>query len=121
MKTFLKSILSLFLVLSLASCKESSDRKPNATDRKPNATGTSYATLIAYSIHGKHKRSDARLQLNKIGTVHEVNLPNRTQLIMALGDSIKVTYEVYGNEIELSNVNIETKPYTSKGYFSLNK
>jgi hypothetical protein len=39
---------------------------------------------------------------------------------MALGDSIKVNYEVYGNEIELSNVNIETKPYTSKGYFSLN-
>jgi hypothetical protein len=113
MKTFLKSILSLFLVLSLVSCKESSDRKPNAT-------GTSYATLIAYSIHGKHKRSDATLQLNKIGTVHEVDLPNRTQPQMALGDSIKVNYEVYGNEIELSNVNIETKPYTSKGYFSLN-
>jgi hypothetical protein len=113
MKTFLKSILCLFLVLSLVSCKE-------ASDRKPNATGTSYATLIAYSIHGKHKHSYATLQLNKIGTVHEVSLPNRNQPIMALGDSIKVTYEVYGNEIELSNVNIETKPYTSKGYFSLN-
>ena len=57
----LKSILSLILllplavcitVLSLVSCKE-------ASDRKPNATGTSYATLIAYSIHGKHKHSDA--------------------------------------------------------------
>ena len=46
----LKSILSLILLLSLVSCKETSDRKPNAT-------GTSYATLIAYSIHGKHKRS----------------------------------------------------------------
>ncbi len=109
----LKSILILILVLSLVSCKESSDRKPNAT-------GTSYATLIAYSIHGKHKHSDATFQLNKIGSIHEVNLPSRTQPIMALGDSIKVNYEVYGNEIELSDVNIETKPYTSKGYFSLN-
>ena len=113
MRTFLKSILCLFLLLSLVSCKESSDRKPNAT-------GTSYATLIAYSIHGKHKRSDATLQLNKIGSIHIVNLPRRTQPVMALGDSIKVNYEVYGNEIELSNVNIETKYYTSKGYFSLN-
>jgi hypothetical protein len=113
MKTFLKAILCLFLVLSLVSCKESSDRKPNAT-------GTSYATLIAYSIHGKHKRSDATFQLNKIGSIHIVSLPNRTQPQMALGDSIKVTYEIYGNEIELSDVNIETKPYTSKGYFSLN-
>ena len=109
----IKSILSLILILSLVSCKESSDRKPNAT-------GTSYATLIAYSIHGKHKRSDATLQLNQIGSIHIVNLPKRTQPIMALGDSIKVTYEVYGNEIELSDVNIETKHYTSKGYFSLN-
>jgi hypothetical protein len=113
MRTFLKSILSLFLVLSLVSCKE-------ASDRKPNATGTSYATLIAYSIHGKHKRSDATLQLNKIGSIHIVDLPRRTQPIMALGDSIKVNYEVYGNEIELADVNIETKSYTSKGYFSLN-
>jgi hypothetical protein len=121
MKTFLKSILSLFLVLSLVistkhnifSCKE-------ASDRKPNATGTSYATLIAYSIHGKHKRSDATLQLNKIGSIHIVSLPRRTQPVMNLGDSIKVNYEVYGNEIELSDVNIETKHYTSKGYFSLN-
>jgi hypothetical protein len=55
----IKSILSLILVLSLVSCKETSDRKPNAT-------GTAYATLIAYSIHGKHKRSDATIQLNKI-------------------------------------------------------
>lgn len=109
----LKSILSLILVLSLVSCKESSDRKPNAT-------GTSWATLIAYSIHGKHKRSDATLQLNKIGSIHTVTLPNRTQPVMALGDSIKVTYEVYGNEIEISECIIETKPYTSKGYFSLN-
>jgi hypothetical protein len=109
----IKSILSLILVLSLVSCKE-------ASDRKPNATGTAYATLIAYSIHGKHKHSEAYLQLNKIGTVHEVTLPNRTQPIMVLGDSIKVNYEVYGNEIELSDVNIETKYYTSKGYFSLN-
>ncbi len=109
----LKSILSLLILLSFISCKETSDRKPNAT-------GTSYATLIAYSIHGKHKRSNATLKLNKIGTQHEVRLPNRTQPIMALGDSIKVNYEVYGNEIELSNVNIQTKRYTSKGYFSLN-
>lgn len=109
----LKSILALFLVISLVSCKESSDRKPDAV-------GTSYATLIAYSIHGKHKHSDATLQLNKIGTVHEVNLPRRTQPIMALGDSIKVHYEVYGNEIELSECIIETKPYTTRGYFSLN-
>lgn len=109
----LKSILSLLILLSFISCKETSDRKPNAT-------GTSYATLIAYSIHGKHKRSNATLKLNKIGTQHEVRLPNRTQPIMALGDSIKVTYEVYGNEIELSDVNIQTKRYTSKGYFSLN-
>jgi len=114
MKTFLKSILSLLLLLSLVSCKETSDRKPNAT-------GTSYATLIAYSIHGKHKHSEATLQLNKIGSIHIVNLSNRTQPIMNLGDSIKVNYEVYGNEIELSYVNIETKSYTSKGYFSLNK
>ena len=112
MKTLLKSILSLILILSLVSCKE-------ASDRKPNATGTSYATLIAYSIHGKHKHSDATLKLNKIGSIHIVNLPRRTQPIMALGDSIKVTYEVYGNEIELSDVKIETKHYTSKGYFSL--
>ena len=118
----LKSILSLILllplavciaVLSLVSCKE-------ASDRKPNATGTSYATLIAYSIHGKHKRSDATLQLNQIGSIHTVTLPRRTQPVMNLGDSIKVNYEVYGNEIELSDVNIETKHYTSKGYFSLN-
>jgi hypothetical protein len=109
----IKSILSLLILLSLVSCKETSDRKPNAT-------GTSYATLIAYSIHGKHKRSDATLQLNKIGSIHIVNLPRRTQPIIALGDSIKVNYEVYGNEIELSNVNIETKPYTTRGYFSLN-
>jgi hypothetical protein len=122
MKTFLKAILCLFLVLSIFSCKEASDRKPNAvaSDRKPNAVGTSYATLIAYSIHGKHKRSDATFQLNKIGSIHIVDLPRRTQPIMALGDSIKVNYKVYGNEIELSDVNIETKPYTSKGYFSLN-
>ena len=109
----LKSILSLILLLSLVSCKESSDRKPNAT-------GTAYATLIAYSIHGKHKHSDATLQLNKIGSIHTVTLSNRTQPVMALGDSIKVNYEVYGNEIELTDVNIETKHYTSKGYFSLN-
>ena len=109
----LKSILSLILLLSLLSCKE-------ASDRKPNATGTAYATLIAYSIHGKHKHSEAHLQLNKIGSIHEVHLPNRTQPVMNLGDSIKVTYEVYGNEIELTDVNIETKHYTSKGYFSLN-
>jgi hypothetical protein len=109
----IKSILSLILVLSIVSCKE-------ASDRKPNATGTSYATLIAYSIHGKHKRSDATFQLNKIGSIHIVSLPNRTQPQMALGDSIKVNYAVYGNEIELSDVNIETKPYTTKGYFSLN-
>jgi hypothetical protein len=69
---------------------------------------------------GKHKRSDATLQLNQIGSIHTVTLPRRTQPIMALGDSIKVHYEVYGNEIELSDVNIETKHYTSKGYFSLN-
>ena len=118
----LKSILSLILllplavcitVLSLVSCKE-------ASDRKPNATGTSYATLIAYSIHGKHKHSDATLKLNQIGSIHTVSLPRRTQPVMALGDSIKVNYEVYGNEIELTNVNIETKPYTTRGYFSLN-
>ena len=109
----LKSILSLLILLSFISCKETSDRKPNAT-------GTSYATLIAYSIHGKHKRSNATLKLNKIGTQHEVRLPKRTQPIMALGDSIKVNYEVYDNQIELSNVNIQTKRYTSKGYFSLN-
>lgn len=118
----LKSILSLILILSLVSCKEPSDRKPNAT-------GTSWATLIAYSIHGKHKHSDATLllrrlpeavQLNQIGSIHTVTLPRRTQPVMALGDSIKVNYEVYGNEIELTDVNIETKPYTSKGYFSLN-
>jgi hypothetical protein len=109
----LKSILSLILVLFLVSCKETSDRKPNAV-------GTSYATLIAYSIHGKHKRSDATLQLNQIGSIHIVNLPRRTQPVMNLGDSILVNYEVYGNEIELSDVNIETKHYTSKGYFSLN-
>lgn len=109
----LKSILSLILILSLVSCKE-------ASDRKPNAVGTSYATLIAYSIHGKHKRSDATLQLNQIGSIHIVNLPRRTQPVMALGDSIKVNYEVYGNEIEISECIIETKPYTSKGYFSLN-
>ena len=48
----LKSILILILVLSFVSCKK------EASDKKPNATGTSYATLIAYSIHGKHKRSD---------------------------------------------------------------
>lgn len=108
----LKSILSLLILLSFISCKETSDRKPNAT-------GTSYATLIAYSIHGKHKRSNATLKLNKIGTQHEVRLPNKTQPVMALGDSIKVNYEV-DKQIELSNVNIETKHYTSKGYFSLN-
>jgi hypothetical protein len=79
----IKSILSLILVLSLVSCKESSDRKPNAT-------GTAYATLIAYSIHGKHKHSDATLQLNQIGSIHTVTLPRRTQPVMALGDSIKV-------------------------------
>ncbi len=110
----LKSILSLILILSLVSCKE-------ASDRKPNAIGTGYATLIAYSIHGKYKHSDVKLKLNKIGSIHNVTLPNRTQPVMALGDSIKVTYEIYGNEIELSNVNIETKRYTRKGYFSLNK
>jgi hypothetical protein len=109
----IKSILSLLILLSLVSCKE-------ASDRKPNATGTSYATLIAYSIHGKHKRSDATLKLNKIGSIHTVTLPRRTQPVMALGDSIKVHYEVYGNEIEISECIIETKPYTSKGYFSLN-
>lgn len=113
MKTFLKSILSLILVLSFVSCKDTSDRKPIAV-------GTSYATLIAYSIHGKHKRSNAYLKLSKIGTIHNVTLPRRTQPVMALGDSIKVTYEVYGNEIELSDVTIQTKRYTSKGYFSLN-
>ena len=114
MRTFLKSILSLILLLSLVSCKE-------ASDRKPNATGTSYATLIAYSIHGKHKHSDATLQLNKIGSIHQVTLPHRTQPVMNLGDSIKVNYKVYGNEIELSNVKIQTKYYTSKGYFTLTK
>ena len=112
MKTLFKSILCLLIILSFVSCKE-------ASDRKPNATGTSYATLIAYSIHGKHKRSNAYLKLNKIGTIHIVNLARRSQPIMALGDSIKVTYEIYGNKIELSNVNIETKRYTTKGYFTL--
>jgi len=38
MKTFLKSILSLLILLSLVSCKDTSDRKPNAT-------GTSYLKL----------------------------------------------------------------------------
>ena len=121
MKTLLKLILCVFLLLSFISCKDTSDNKPNAT-------GTSYATLIAYSIKGKHKRSKAYLKLNKIGTasqsvrdtsVHIVKLPKRTQPIMALGDSIKVTYKIYGNEIEISNVNIKTKRYTRKGYFSL--
>lgn len=109
----LKSILSLLLVSSLVSCKHTSDRKPDAV-------GTGYATLIAYSITGKHKHSDATLKLNKIGTIHTVTLTNRTQPIMNLGDSIKVNYEVYDNQIELSDVNIETKSYISKGYFSLN-
>ena len=113
MKILLKSILGLFLLLSLVSCRDTSDRKPNAT-------GTGYATLIAYSIHGKHKHSTAKLMLNKIGTIHQVHLPNRTQPQMTLGDSIKVNYKVYGNEIELSDVNIETKQYTSKGDFILN-
>jgi len=116
MKTLLKSILCLLLVLSIVSCEDCKE----TSERKPNATGTAYATLIAYSIHGKHKHSDATLRLNKIGTIHNVTLPRKTQPKMALGDSIKVTYEVYGNEIELSNVNIETKYYTSKGIFLLN-
>ena len=115
MKTLLKSILSLFLLLSLFSCKYK-----HTSDRKPDAVGTGYATLVAYSITGKHKHSVAELKLNKIGTLHEFNLPNRTQPIMALGDSIKVNYNVYGDNIELSDVNIETKSYTSRGYFSLN-
>jgi hypothetical protein len=114
MKTFLKAILSLLILLFIVSCKET-------PDRKPDAVGTSYATLIAYSIHDKHKHSDATLQLNKIGTIHNVTLPRRTQPKMALGDSTKVNYVVYGNHIEISECIIETKPYTTRGYFYLNK
>lgn len=107
----IKTILSLFLILSLFSCKESSDRKPNAT-------GTGYATLVAYSTHGKHKRSDATLQLNKIGTIHTISLGRRKDPVMKLGDSTKVSYAVYGNEIIITST-IPTKYYSGKGYHSL--
>ncbi len=111
-KIMKKIILLIILALSLSICA-------TPKENKPDATGESWATLVAYETHGKHKRSSAYLQLNGIETIHNVSLGRRKDPDMPLGDSIKVKYAVYGNEIVITEANIPTKYYSGRGYHSL--
>lgn len=87
----------------------------------PEYRGECYATLVAYKTIGKHKHSSVYLQLNTIKTIHRVSIGRRKDPELKLGDSIKVTYAVYGNEVEIENVDIKTKYYNSRGFHSLPK